>query len=256
MSNNLIRNIPQFNFACYSLLHAFLDPPKIIKNSFANPQIKYYYACISIVFMYSSVELFVKISSKTILEHLYGKTNDISIPPEHDDDFIFTFHKWSAKRNKYVKQAFSRVLEEIPKQARKRITSLKSVSDIDIEEYALYRKQFIFLKKMRDHLIHGSFETALNDKEFEDVYVWKRQGSKIVLDYSKLPEKALDFYILCINLLKFFTIVCFSAIEGNSKKNVTQAFDLRELLFHTVPFEYDIPQQLIDLLGKKLANYP
>jgi hypothetical protein len=108
-------------------LHAFVDPPNIAENCFANQEIKYYHACLSIILIYSSVELYVKNAGRRIFEHLHGKDNLQNLPQDQDNDYIFNFRKRNKKKNVLVKQTFSGVLEEFPQQARRRILSLKYV---------------------------------------------------------------------------------------------------------------------------------
>ena len=259
LANNLITNFTQFLLACYSLLHAFTDPPDIIKSSFAYPEIQHYYSCISIIMAYSSVELYIKKSGYILYKHLNGNLDLADLPTKNRKDSVFIFHNWNNDKDEFVKHKFESVLIDIPAQARKRLNTQKIVLDVDIQKYATYRKEFNKAKKLRDHLIHGSFDFSLPDDEFEKIYVWKKKENKLSLDVSQMPEKALDFLTLSLEMLKYFSLVSFTGVDGNTREHIIEAFNIKELLFESVPYEYGygaIPKQLIDLVDQKLTNYP
>ena len=241
--------------ATYMLLHAFSDPPNIFSDTSFFLEIKQYYAYSSIVFIYSALEYYIKVTGRTIYDHLNPKTDPKDLNGELKKDWLLLFMRWDKENEREANNKFNRVLCELPVHARKRLNNRNEILERDIEIYKSILKKFYKYSLFRHSIIHNSPVKGISLNEYKDIFGCIEKNGKLLCDLKIQPEKALDFYILCINLMEYFTYVCIPGADGNSRDNITSCFDIKELITESVVYEYETPQQLIDLLDKKLANY-
>ncbi|MBP7732950.1 MAG: hypothetical protein KA140_04195 [Caldisericia bacterium] len=234
------------------LLHAFYVPPGI--NTFLYYDIKQYYAYSSIVFINTSLEYYVKISGSRIYDHLNPNTNPNHLNTEMKDDWLFLLKRWDKETQQGENKKFNKVLKRLPEHARKRLNNTNAILERDIKIYESYIKKYFKHSLLRHSIVHPGLN--LDKDVTKDIYSCMEKDGKLLTDLRKQPEIALDFNILCIKVMEYFTYVCFPGIEGNSRSKIKECFDVKDMILHSSIFEYDIPQQLIDLLDQKLANYP
>jgi hypothetical protein len=238
------------------LLHSFIDPPNILLNTSFISELKMNYAFSSIVFIYSSFEYFVKISGRTIYDYINPKIKPEDLNIEDKKDLIFLLKSWNNVKNCEYSSQLERVLDEFPKHARKRLKNQNQILEKDIETYRSLIDKFNTQKHLRHCIIHNTLHQFQSIEVFKKVFGFTEQNNKHYINTSIFPEKALDFYVLCIKTMEYFTYVCFPGVEGNYRSKNKECFDVKDMILHASIFEYEIPQQLVDLLDQKLANYP
>ena len=254
MNYNIIRNNKQFQIATYMLLHAFLDPPEIFSNTSACYEIKQYYAYSSVVFIHTALEYYIRISGSIIYDHLNPNTDPNNLNDKMKDDWLFLLKRWDEETQREDDKKFNKVLKRLPEHARKRLNNANVILEKDIEIYKTNIEKFFTHSLLRHSIIHSN-PNIITDVT-KDIFGCVEKDGKLLVDIRKQPEIALDFYILCIKVMEYFTYVCFPGVEGNNRSNIKECFDVKDMILHTSIFEYAIPQQLVDLLEQKLANYP
>lgn len=256
MSNNLIRHNKQFQIATYMLLHSFSDPPEIFTNTSFYYEIQQYYAYSSIVFTYSALENYIRISGSVIYDHLNPNTDPNNLDINMKKDWLFLLKHWDEEAQQGKNKKFNKVLRRLPQHARKRLNNTNVVLEKDIEIYISYIEIFFLHSLLRHSIIHSSPVLGIKLDEYKDIFGCVEKNGKLMQDMKIQPEKALDFYILCIKIMEYFTYVCFPGVDGNKRSSIKECFDIKDMIIHTCVFENEIPKQLIDMLDQKLANNP